>query len=81
MLPFMNGDLHGYELKSDHDVFRRPAGQGGVYNSVLRRVTLAVTSHDFRCCIELVVGTGRPRLCIQDHGFPKWIADARKTLA
>jgi hypothetical protein len=41
----VNGDLHGYELKSDHDTLRRLPRQVGVYNSVLDRVTLVVTSH------------------------------------
>jgi hypothetical protein len=40
----INGELHGYELKSDHDTLRRLPGQVAVYNSVLDRVTLVVAA-------------------------------------
>lgn len=41
----VNGDLHGYELKSDHDSLRRLPRQVCIYNSVLDRITLVVTAH------------------------------------
>jgi len=40
----INGELHCYELKSDHDTLRRLPGQVAVYNSVLDRVTLVVAA-------------------------------------
>jgi len=36
----VNGSLHGYEIKSDRDTFRRLAGQADTYNKVLDFVTL-----------------------------------------
>ncbi len=36
----VNGSLHGYEIKSDRDTFRRLARQADTYNSVLDFVTL-----------------------------------------
>lgn len=52
----VNGDLHGYELKSDHDTLRRLPKQIGVYNSVLDRVTLVVTQHHFPQAIQMIPG-------------------------
>ena len=50
----VNGDLHGYELKSDHDTLRRLPKQIGVYGSVLDRVTLVVTQHHFLQAIQMI---------------------------
>ncbi len=38
----VNGQLHGYEIKSDRDSLRRLAGQVEIYNKVLDRATLVV---------------------------------------
>lgn len=50
----VNGDLHGYELKSDHDTLRRLPRQVGVYNSVLDRITLVVTQHHFPQATQMI---------------------------
>lgn len=50
----VNGDLHGYELKSDHDNLRRLPRQVGFYNSVLDRITLVVTEHHFTQAIQMI---------------------------
>jgi hypothetical protein len=50
----VNGDLHGYELKSDHDNLRRLSRQAGVYNSVLDRITLVVTDHHFTQATQMI---------------------------
>jgi hypothetical protein len=41
----VNGNIHGYELKSDLDTLNRLPEQMRVYNSVLDRVTLVVGKH------------------------------------
>jgi len=43
----INGELHGYELKSDQDTLRRLPKQIAVYNSILDRITLVVTRRHF----------------------------------
>jgi hypothetical protein len=50
----VNGDLHGYELKSDHDNLRRLPRQVGFYNSVLDRITLVVTEQHFTQAIQMI---------------------------
>lgn len=50
----VNGDLHGYELKSDHDNLRRLSRQADVYNSVLDRITLVVTEHHFTQATQMI---------------------------
>lgn len=50
----VNCDLHGYELKSDHDNLKRLPRQVGVYNSVLDRITLVVTEHHFTQAIQMI---------------------------
>ncbi len=50
----INGELHGYELKSDQDTLRRLPKQITVYNSVLDRVTLIVTPHHVAQATELI---------------------------
>jgi hypothetical protein len=40
----VNGELHGYELKSDQDTLKRLPQQIAIYGSVLDRVSLVVTS-------------------------------------
>jgi len=39
-LVVVNGSLHGFEIKSDRDTFRRLSRQAGTYNMVLDFVTL-----------------------------------------
>lgn len=41
-LALVNGQLHGFEIKSDRDSLRRLAGQVAVYSKVLDRATLVV---------------------------------------
>jgi hypothetical protein len=50
----INGEFHGYELKSDKDTLRRLPGQIAVYNSVLDRVTLIVTQHHVAQATEMI---------------------------
>lgn len=50
----VNGDLHGYELKSDYDSLRRLSRQAGIYNSVLDRVTLVVTQHHLTQATQII---------------------------
>ena len=38
----VNGELHGFEIKSDSDTLTRLAGQVSLYNEVFDRVTLVV---------------------------------------
>jgi len=41
----INGEIHGYEIKSDRDTFERLPGQVQAYCRVLDRVTLVVGEH------------------------------------
>jgi hypothetical protein len=41
-LAVVNGQLHGFEIKSDRDSLRRLSGQVDIYNKVFDRVTLVV---------------------------------------
>ena len=50
----INGEFHGYELKSDQDTLRRLPRQIAVYNSVLDRVTLIVTRHHVAQATEMI---------------------------
>jgi hypothetical protein len=50
----VNGDLHGYELKSDYDTLRRLPRQVGVYNSVLDRITLVITQQHFPQATQMI---------------------------
>jgi hypothetical protein len=50
----INGELHGYELKSDQDTLRRLPKQVVIYNSVLDRVTLVVAPHHLLCAVQVV---------------------------
>lgn len=50
----VNGDLHGYELKSERDNLRRLPRQVGVYNAVLDRITLVVTEHHFTQATQMI---------------------------
>jgi hypothetical protein len=38
----INGELHGFELKSERDTLRRLPGQAELYNQVFDRVTLVI---------------------------------------
>jgi hypothetical protein len=49
----INGELHGYELKSDQDTLRRLPAQIQTYNSVFDRLTLVVTPHHLDRAIEI----------------------------
>src|SRR5713101_6333616 len=50
----INGEFHGYELKSDRDTLRRLPKQIAVYSSVLDRVTLVVTSHHVAQATQMI---------------------------
>src|ERR1700730_4661552 len=50
----INGECHGYEVKSDQDTLRRLPRQVGIYDSVLDRVTLVVTGHHVAQATEMV---------------------------
>jgi hypothetical protein len=50
----INGEFHGYELKSDQDTLRRLPKQIVVYNSVFDRVTLIATRHHIAQATEMI---------------------------
>src|ERR1700730_15998927 len=50
----INGELHGYELKSDQDTLKRLPQQIAIYGSVLDRVSLVVTSEHLLQAEKLV---------------------------
>ena len=53
-LAAVNGDLHGYEIKSDRDSLRRLAAQVDVYGLVLDRATLVVGPRHLDQALALV---------------------------
>ncbi|MCK4553491.1 sce7726 family protein [Candidatus Parcubacteria bacterium] len=50
----VNGDIHGYELKSDKDTLNRLPGQIEIYNSVLDRVTLVVGKNHLHEAVKII---------------------------
>jgi hypothetical protein len=50
----INGELHGYELKSDQDSLRRLPQQIAIYGSVLDRVSLIVTPFHVKAAQQLI---------------------------
>ena len=50
----INGEFHGYELKSDQDSLRRLPHQIAIYGSVLDRVTLLVTPVHVKAALQLI---------------------------
>lgn len=50
----INGQIHGFELKSAQDTLRRLPKQVTVYNSVLDRITLVVTPHHVDQASEII---------------------------
>jgi hypothetical protein len=50
----INGEFHGYELKSDQDSLRRLPQQIAIYGSVLDRVTLLVTPLHVKAALQLI---------------------------
>jgi hypothetical protein len=50
----INGELHGYELKSDQDTLKRLPAQAATYNSVLDRITLILTPHHVDQATEMI---------------------------
>jgi hypothetical protein len=50
----INGEFHGYELKSDQDTLRRLPQQIAIYGSVLDRVTLLVTPVHVKAALQLI---------------------------
>ena len=51
-LAIVNGELLGFELKSDLDSLRRLPEQAMVYNSVLDRITLIVTERHLSAAVQ-----------------------------
>jgi hypothetical protein len=50
----INGELSGFEIKSDHDTLARLAGQAAAYGRVLDRVTLITTNRYLAPAIEML---------------------------
>lgn len=50
----VNGIIHGYELKSDHDTLKRLPAQAKIYSSVLDRITLIVGERHFNEAIDII---------------------------
>ena len=50
----VNGELAGYEIKSDEDTLIRLAGQAEVYSRVLDRVTLVTTEHHLDHALDVI---------------------------
>src|SRR5216684_3193714 len=53
-LAIVNGNLHGFELKSDRDTLRRLPKQIGIYNSVLDQVTLIVGEKHLDGAVDII---------------------------
>jgi hypothetical protein len=53
-LVVVNGNLHGFELKSDRDTLERLPSQAKIYNSVFDFVSLVVGNRHFAQAFELV---------------------------
>jgi hypothetical protein len=53
-LAVVNGDLHGFELKSDRDTLARLSEQADIYARVFDRVTLVVGERHARGAVEVV---------------------------
>jgi len=53
-LAIVNGELIGFELKSDLDSLQRLPEQAMVYNSVLDRITLIVTERHLSAAVEQI---------------------------
>ena len=53
-LAVVNGELHGFELKSDRDTLARLPEQTETYGRVLDRVTLVVGERHLRRAVEMV---------------------------
>ena len=53
-LAIVNGELIGFELKSDLDSLQRLPEQAMVYNSVLDRITLIVTERHLSAAVERI---------------------------
>lgn len=50
----LNGELHGYEIKSDHDTLARLPGQVEAYSRVLSHVTLVTATRHYEAATALV---------------------------
>ncbi|MDI9313345.1 MAG: sce7726 family protein [Hydrotalea sp.] len=44
----INGEIHGYEIKSDADTFERLPAQALIYNKVLDKITLVVGPNNYK---------------------------------
>jgi hypothetical protein len=50
----INGELSGFEIKSDHDTLARLSGQAADYGRVLDRVTLLTTNRYLAPAVEML---------------------------
>jgi hypothetical protein len=53
-LAVINGNIHGYEIKSDQDTLERLRGQSEIYNRVLDYVTIIVSPSHVRHVMPIV---------------------------
>lgn len=68
----VNGLLHGYEIKSDRDSFRRLGGQLALYNRVLDRVTLVVGGRHLARAMEIAPQWWGVLRVTLDSGVPRF---------
>jgi hypothetical protein len=53
-LAVINGEIHGYEVKSERDTLERLEAQASIYNSTLNRVTLVTAGKHFDKTMSIV---------------------------
>src|SRR5580692_2259755 len=67
-LAVVNGELHGFELKSDRDTLARLPEQAKAYGHVFDRVTLVVEERHVRGAVDLVPDWWGVRVVCQESG-------------
>ncbi len=67
-LAVVNGELHGFELKSDRDTLRRLSEQAKAYAGVFDRVTLVLGERHLRRAIEVVPDWWGIRVAREESG-------------
>jgi hypothetical protein len=67
-LAVVNGELHGFELKSDRDTLARLPEQAESYGRVFDRVTLVVEERHVRGAVDLVPDWWGARVAYQESG-------------
>lgn len=53
-IAIINGSLHGYEIKSDHDTLKRLNKQIEVYNRIFDTVTIVTGTNHYKDVLEIV---------------------------